>query len=192
MWLTNRLLQLRKENSKLFTEGEYIPLDVKGKLKENIIAFARRYRDEVLITIAPLHLAEICSQQKKEWQELDWGNTKIVLPNTLIPVAQNIFSSEKLEFDNGIQVKQVLREIPFAILKGSFSPNKRGAGILLHISSLPSPFGIGDLGPEAKALGDFLHRSYQRFWQLLPLNPTEQGQAHSPWLLRLHLFLYRG
>src|SRR3954447_26538758 len=59
--------------------------------------------------------------------------------------------------------------------------NKRGAGILLHISSLASPFGIGDLGPQAKAFVDFLHRSNQTYWQLLPLNPTEQGQGHSPY-----------
>src|SRR4051812_16583302 len=58
---------------------------------------------------------------------------------------------------------------------------KRGAGILLHISSLASPFGIGDLGPEAKIFADFLHRSNQTYWQLLPLNPTEQGQGHSPY-----------
>lgn len=59
--------------------------------------------------------------------------------------------------------------------------NKRGAGILLHISSLPSAFGIGDLGPEAKKFADFLHRSGQKYWQLLPLNPTEEGQGHSPY-----------
>lgn len=59
--------------------------------------------------------------------------------------------------------------------------NKRGAGILLHISSLPSAFGIGDLGPEAKTFADFLQRSKQKYWQLLPLNPTEQGQGHSPY-----------
>src|SRR3954468_15532498 len=59
--------------------------------------------------------------------------------------------------------------------------NKRGAGILLHISSLASPFGIGDLGPEAKAFVDFLDRANQSYWQLLPLNPTEEGQCHSPY-----------
>jgi 4-alpha-glucanotransferase len=59
--------------------------------------------------------------------------------------------------------------------------NKRGAGILMHISSLPSPFGIGDLGPEAIRFTDFLHKSGQKYWQLLPLNPTEQGQGHSPY-----------
>jgi 4-alpha-glucanotransferase len=59
--------------------------------------------------------------------------------------------------------------------------NKRGAGILLHISSLASPFGIGDMGPEARIFASFLHRSNQKYWQLLPLNPTEEGQGHSPY-----------
>ncbi len=59
--------------------------------------------------------------------------------------------------------------------------NKRGAGILQHISSLPSPFGIGDLGPEAEQFADFLHSSRQSYWQFLPLNPTEEGQGHSPY-----------
>lgn len=59
--------------------------------------------------------------------------------------------------------------------------HKRGAGILLHITSLPSPFGIGDMGPGAKSFADFLHRSGQQYWQLLPLNPTEAGQGNSPY-----------
>ena len=57
----------------------------------------------------------------------------------------------------------------------------RSAGILLHITSLPSPYGIGDFGPAATAFADFLHRSKQTYWQLLPLNPTEAGQGHSPY-----------
>jgi 4-alpha-glucanotransferase len=59
--------------------------------------------------------------------------------------------------------------------------NKRGAGVLLHITSLPSRFGIGDMGPEATVFADFLRRTNQKYWQLLPLNPTEQGQGHSPY-----------
>lgn len=59
--------------------------------------------------------------------------------------------------------------------------NARSAGILLHISSLPSPFGIGDLGPEAEKFADFLSQSGQRYWQVLPLNPTGEDQAYSPY-----------
>jgi 4-alpha-glucanotransferase len=59
--------------------------------------------------------------------------------------------------------------------------NERNAGVLLHITSLPSPFGIGDLGPEAKVFADFLSRAGQSWWQMLPVNPTEAGQGHSPY-----------
>lgn len=57
----------------------------------------------------------------------------------------------------------------------------RGAGILLHISSLPSLFGIGDLGPEAEKFAEFLSQSGQRYWQTLPLNPTGEDQGYSPY-----------
>jgi 4-alpha-glucanotransferase len=59
--------------------------------------------------------------------------------------------------------------------------SKRSAGLLLHITSLPSRFGIGDLGPEAYHFADLLHEAGQRFWQILPLNPTEGGYGHSPY-----------
>jgi 4-alpha-glucanotransferase len=48
---------------------------------------------------------------------------------------------------------------------------KKRAGILLHISSLPSDFGIGDFGPAAYKFADFLARAGQSCWQVLPLNP---------------------
>ncbi|KXB04333.1 4-alpha-glucanotransferase [candidate division MSBL1 archaeon SCGC-AAA382A03] len=48
----------------------------------------------------------------------------------------------------------------------------RGSGILLHITSLPSPYGIGDLGPYSYEFADYLSETGQSFWQILPLNPT--------------------
>ncbi len=58
---------------------------------------------------------------------------------------------------------------------------KRGSGILLHISSLPSPHGIGDLGPGAYRFVDFLAESGQRYWQILPLIPTDPFLGNSPY-----------
>jgi len=57
----------------------------------------------------------------------------------------------------------------------------RASGILLHISSLPSRFGIGDLGPEAYRFADFLRRAGQRCWQVLPLCPTDAIHGNSPY-----------
>jgi 4-alpha-glucanotransferase len=53
----------------------------------------------------------------------------------------------------------------------------RVSGILLHPSSLPGPFGIGELGEEAVAFLDFLQDTGQRLWQVLPLGPTGYGDS---------------
>src|SRR5436309_2513525 len=53
----------------------------------------------------------------------------------------------------------------------------RASGILLHPTSLPGPFGIGDLGDEAYRFVDFLGGSGQTYWQILPLGPTGMGNA---------------
>ncbi len=52
---------------------------------------------------------------------------------------------------------------------------ERCSGILLHVTSLPSRFGIGDLGPGAEQFIEFLKRSKQRVWQVLPLVPVDDG-----------------
>ncbi len=58
---------------------------------------------------------------------------------------------------------------------------ERRSGILLHISSLPSAFGVGDLGPEAHAFTEFLEQAGQSLWQILPLNPTDPSYGNSPY-----------
>ncbi|MEB3310599.1 MAG: 4-alpha-glucanotransferase [Snowella sp.] len=58
--------------------------------------------------------------------------------------------------------------------------DKRSSGILLHPTSLPGRFGIGDLGDAAYRFVDFLAASHQSIWQILPLGPT--GYGNSPYL----------
>jgi 4-alpha-glucanotransferase len=53
----------------------------------------------------------------------------------------------------------------------------RSSGILLHPTSLPGRFGIGDLGREAYKFVDFLAASHQTLWQVLPLGPTGYGDS---------------
>jgi 4-alpha-glucanotransferase len=53
----------------------------------------------------------------------------------------------------------------------------KNSGILLHITSLPSKYGIGDFGAEAYDFVDFLFRSGQKVWQILPLNPVGYGES---------------
>ena len=54
---------------------------------------------------------------------------------------------------------------------------ERGAGILLPISSLPSPYGIGTMGRDAYEFVDMLKRAGQKYWQVLPIGPTSFGDS---------------
>lgn len=65
-------------------------------------------------------------------------------------------------------------------------PFDRSSGIVLHPTSLPGQFGIGDLGRSAYEFVDFLERSGQKIWQVLPLGPT--GYEHSPYTMNFSAF----
>lgn len=54
---------------------------------------------------------------------------------------------------------------------------ERGAGILMHISSLPSPYGIGSFGKDAYEFVDRLVGARQKYWQVLPLGTTSYGDS---------------
>lgn len=77
----------------------------------------------------------------------------------------------------------------------------RSSGILLHLTSLPGPYGIGTMGENARAFVDFLHRAGQSYWQILPLVPTGEGNspymspssaAGNPWLIDPELLAGQG
>ncbi len=77
----------------------------------------------------------------------------------------------------------------------------RSSGILMHISSLPSPYGIGTLGDEARRFVDFLAASGQQYWNMLPICPTGYGDspyqsfstfAGNPYFVDLNYLCYDG
>lgn len=77
----------------------------------------------------------------------------------------------------------------------------RSSGILLHITSLPSPYGIGTFGKAAYEFADFLHAAGQHYWQILPIGPTSYGDspyqsfstcAGNPYLIDLDMLVEDG
>jgi 4-alpha-glucanotransferase len=66
-----------------------------------------------------------------------------------------------------------------SIVAPPFPPDYRASGLLMHVTSLPSPYGIGDLGSSAFSWIDRLHDAGQAYWQSLPLGPT--GYGNSPY-----------
>lgn len=79
--------------------------------------------------------------------------------------------------------------------------HQRAAGVLLHITSLPGPHGIGDFGPDAYTFVDWLHSAGQTLWQLLPTTPIGPGDspyqgvsafAGSQWMVALEPLVAKG
>ena len=77
----------------------------------------------------------------------------------------------------------------------------RASGILLHITSLPGPYGVGTMGKSAYEFVDFLKAAGQHYWQMLPLNPTGYGDspyqscstfAGNPYLIDLDMLVADG
>jgi 4-alpha-glucanotransferase len=77
----------------------------------------------------------------------------------------------------------------------------RQSGILMHITSLPGPYGVGTMGAHAFGFVDFLAEAGQHCWQILPLNPTGFGDspyqscstfAGNPYLIDLELLVEEG
>ena len=77
----------------------------------------------------------------------------------------------------------------------------RESGILMHITSLPGPYGVGTMGKSAYHFVDFLEKAGQSVWQILPLNPTGYGDspyqsfsafAGNPYLIDLDTLVQEG
>lgn len=183
LWLVRTLLHLRKKHIALSPKGDYIPLVVEGKYRRNILAYARRYENQYVVTVVALHLAAIEALRDAPRTEMDWDDTTVILP-TQIPIKwQHLLYPCEGE-GKALHVKHIFRELPVAIIHYTQPSNPRSAGILMHITSLPSRWGMGDLGEVAYDFARFLHGSGQRWWQILPLGPTSSAQNYSPYSTR--------
>jgi malto-oligosyltrehalose synthase/4-alpha-glucanotransferase len=181
LWLVHTLMQVRKQQPEIFSHGAYIPLSVDGEYKENILAFARKLGQTWIVVAVPLQVAALSNQQGVPVNGLNWKDTRITLPKELKGKCQDLLGDFKSKSLTILPVQKLFSAIPLSIIKIDTTNSSRGAGILLHITSLPAAFGMGDFGSEAFSFADFLYRGGQKYWQVLPLNPIEGGQGYSPY-----------
>jgi malto-oligosyltrehalose synthase/4-alpha-glucanotransferase len=181
LFLLHRLLLLRNEYPQLFAEGIYLPLTVKGKYAANVLAFARRYKNDWMVFVLPVNITAILPADPMEISAFLWDDTRIVLPEEIPQKFQEQLRGIRGNASQELHVKTFFTDLPMAVLHFQHVHHKRGAGILMPVHSLPSAYGIGDFGPEARKFIDFLAAAGQKYWQVLPLNPINATQAYSPY-----------
>jgi malto-oligosyltrehalose synthase/4-alpha-glucanotransferase len=177
LWLHHILLHERKNNPLVFEKGKYLPLQTAGKFKDHIIALARHHKHTWYIIAVPLNMATVCPDPMR----FDWEDTCILLPENAPDEFENVLLKTPVKTGKVLAASLLFKELPLVVLNSAMPENKRGSGILMHITSLPSAFGTGDFGPGAKAFAGLLHSSCQKYWQLLPLGPVSEKNQFSPY-----------
>ena len=114
MFLTQRLLQFRREQAGLFQRGEYLPLGASGTFAECCVSFARRLGDQWIVVIAPRLSSRIGFPPIAE----RWKDTMLEFPKTLsLEHAHNLFTCRKLHHEGRrISIADALPILPFAVM----------------------------------------------------------------------------
>lgn len=179
--LLRKLLHYRKAQSPLFTDGFYIPLKVSGRYRHHVFAFARRYQYQWSISVIPLYIANVCEEQRCLVEAIDWKDTAINWPEEAPKNYENLIDAQQGNAGKLVFLKDIFQQIPLAVLHSTDERRQRAAGILMAVSSLPGFFGVGDFGSYAHKFIQYLAASKQRYWQLLPLNPSGKNEFYSPY-----------
>ncbi|RJQ56795.1 MAG: malto-oligosyltrehalose synthase [Nitrospiraceae bacterium] len=109
MYLVRRALNYRRVNRELFEEGEYVPLDVEGLLKDHVCAFARKKEDKTIVVAVPRLLTRLVPPGSPPLGEEVWHDTCIVIPfEEREMVYRSVFTGENAAVA-GRDGRQVLR-----------------------------------------------------------------------------------
>jgi (1->4)-alpha-D-glucan 1-alpha-D-glucosylmutase len=115
MYLVYRILTLRKDLPELFLNGEYIPLEVKGKFKNNIISFARKLKKKITITIVPRFLTGLLNEGESLTGDI-WHDTSVYLPAGFPEDWTDMITCQGLKSKKNIRINAALKYFPVSLL----------------------------------------------------------------------------
>jgi (1->4)-alpha-D-glucan 1-alpha-D-glucosylmutase len=122
LFLTHKVLQARKENVAVFQKGDYLPLEVVGKFKEHIVAFARSFENTVAIAVAPRFLTALVQPGEYPFGEEVWADTQLHLPQTEHSTWRDAITEQTVSGSGTIAVGQILQRFPVALLINQPNP----------------------------------------------------------------------
>ncbi|MBI5631865.1 MAG: malto-oligosyltrehalose synthase [Nitrospirae bacterium] len=122
LYVTYKALTFRRQKCGLFSEGEYVPLEVSGLKAKNIICFGRQLGEAMAIVIVPRFLTEICGEHAFPLGAEVWGDSFLTLPETEKGARyRNIFTDEQLTVGGqgaaGLYLDEVFSISPVALLE---------------------------------------------------------------------------
>ncbi|BEU87281.1 bifunctional glycogen debranching protein GlgX/4-alpha-glucanotransferase [Selenomonas sp. TAMA-11512] len=169
-----KLIRLRNEHPALQT-GDFLPLYSEGHvlsyartIQAGVDAFGRQQKNESFVVVLNRSRDQAANISIEVGDFADGAFENALDPEERIDVLRGKIALKVPPLSG-----RIYRLVP------KVRRYERKAGILLHPTSLPSPYGIGDLGGSAYSFVDFLQEAGQKVWQILPLNPV--GFGYSPY-----------
>jgi (1->4)-alpha-D-glucan 1-alpha-D-glucosylmutase len=116
-----RMLEWRRGDPELFTDGAYVPLPVDGPHANRVIAFARRHEERTLMVIAPRLVWPLLRDEELPLPR-GWGTTRVVIPEEVGPGSFiDVLTGRDRSVGAGgaLALEQCLAELPVAVLSGA-------------------------------------------------------------------------
>jgi (1->4)-alpha-D-glucan 1-alpha-D-glucosylmutase len=118
LWLTERVLNFRREHRALFGDGDYLPLRAQGNKEENVIAFARNYSGESVVVVAPRFAYSLMRGGMRAPVGTAWGDSKLALPpGQANRTFRNVFTGQDVRASGDRMLcRELFAHLPFALL----------------------------------------------------------------------------
>jgi (1->4)-alpha-D-glucan 1-alpha-D-glucosylmutase len=126
LYLICKTLHFRAQNAALFSKGVFLTLQCRGKRREHVAVFARRYQKDWALIVVPRWLARACYPMHFDGSERFWANSEIDLPKAAPTLWKNLFTGEVFETDGAggqprLDVGHLLKHFPVALVSGATS-----------------------------------------------------------------------
>ena len=125
LYVSAKALGLRRDHGALFLEGDYLPLEASGTLKEHVCAFARLHEGEWVVAIVPRLVAGLTAFGEFPVGQRVWGKTAISLPATAPAGWRNVLTGERLETLRVAKGRALLLEDAFCSFPGALLTGSR-------------------------------------------------------------------
>jgi (1->4)-alpha-D-glucan 1-alpha-D-glucosylmutase len=116
LFLIHRALKARNEHYEVFGKGAYVPLEVVGRFRDHIIAFARTYEGKWAVTIVPRFLTALIDKGDYPLGQKVWDDTHILLPEAIGRRWRNMITNQYVGSEDKLIIGEVLEHFPVALL----------------------------------------------------------------------------
>jgi (1->4)-alpha-D-glucan 1-alpha-D-glucosylmutase len=118
LFLIYRALKAKKANREIFRSGAYLPLELAGRFRSHVIAFAWKYAQQWAVVIAPRFLSHLVQEGDFPLGRQVWQDTEVMMPKGAPAAWRNVITSEALSAGNALSVGDILLSFPVALLMG--------------------------------------------------------------------------